>query len=112
MPEATRSELLQRVNTERAKLGHTVLGAGVASDWLFRCECGDATCGRRLELSLQAFDAARESGRPLVVPGHAVTRAQALRAEAVRLAEEAAALSAQAEQLLRHRQTIVRGRRR
>jgi hypothetical protein len=94
------------VNTERARLGHTVLGAGVASDWLFRCECGEPTCGRRLELSLGEFDDARRSGQPLVAPGHAVTRARALRADAVGLTEEAAALAAQAEQLMRHGEAV------
>ena len=40
----------------------------------FVCECGDASCLERVELSLAEYEAVREDARCfLVAPGHAIT---------------------------------------
>ena len=40
----------------------------------FVCECGDASCLERVELSLAEYEAVREGARSfLVAPGHAIT---------------------------------------
>lgn len=62
-------------------------------EWRFWCECGAPACAENVWLTLAAYEALRDEGRPLLAPGHEVDQ----RARARRLAEDAAALRAQAE---------------
>jgi hypothetical protein len=88
-----------------------LLGDVSSCSWLFRCECGDGGCDHQLELSRDEFDAACRSGEVVVGAGHERARARAAKQEAQLLADEARALCAQAEQILRRRAelTLARG---
>lgn len=80
-----------------------ILGAARASivqeqTWEFFCECGDEDCGEHVELSIDEYVALRENGRPVLAPGHRLSRATLARRRSQELSEELKAMRAPAEQ--------------
>lgn len=71
-------------------------------EWDFFCECGRRDCDEQVRLTRAAYLALHEAERPVLAPRHRLNQAE----RAKRLAEEARALRAQAEQ------QIARARRR
>jgi hypothetical protein len=102
LDEATTSELRRAVNVARSQLGRSILPCAGYCEWLFVCECGWPGCVEHVELSLDAFETVRASGDGHVLADrHELVRARALQAEARELRDQADALLAQAEQIVR-----------
>jgi hypothetical protein len=72
-------------------------------EWEFFCVCGREDCDEHVSLSLDAYEALRDSDGAVLAPGHRLSQTQRAR----RLQEESAALRAQAQhQVERARRNI------
>jgi hypothetical protein len=65
--------------------------------WDFLCECGDEDCKEWVPLTLERYEALRQSDEPILAGGHGVSRSQRARRKAKKLTDDAKALRAQAE---------------
>jgi hypothetical protein len=65
MENGASSELVRAAN-DRTRRSLVDMGA---EDGAFLCECGNATCVTRIELTLVEY-AAQEDGQALLAPGH------------------------------------------
>ncbi len=75
-------------------------------EWEFWCECGEPGCRRSVWLTLAEYEQLRDHRQPVLAPGHEVSEV----ARAAVLAEEAAALRAQAvHQVRRAKRNLERG---
>lgn len=102
---AARQRLLLEVNSNIGADAHDLPAPQQeARGWDFLCECGDAGCTELVHLTLAGYDQVRASGGFVLAENHTVQRAEAARAWARTLAQDAAALRAQA----RHQQTRAR----
>ena len=69
------------------------LAAEEGLEWEFLCECSQADCEERVELTLEAYAGLREAGGIVLAPGHGLSAIERAR----RLSEDAEALCRQAE---------------
>jgi hypothetical protein len=65
--------------------------------WDFLCECGLDDCTEWVALTLTEYEALLQAEKPILAPGHEVTRAEWARRKARRLADDAQALRAQSD---------------
>lgn len=78
--------------------------AGLPGDrWEFLCECGDPECKEHVALPLAEFERLLTEGEPVLAEAHTVRRAIAACRRSAELQQDSAALTAQAEQILRRR---------
>jgi hypothetical protein len=74
-------------------------------EWEFFCECGRPDCDEHIMLTLAAYVALSDSGRPVLADGHRLSQAERAR----RLHEKAEALRRQAEHPVRRAKKIRGG---
>ena len=86
-----------KTETRDQSLRHVRDQADGVQEWEFMCECGHGSCRETVFLTLDAFEAIRDSGEAVLAAGHAVN--QIARARRVRSATQA--LRAQAEHQVR-----------
>jgi hypothetical protein len=72
-------------------------------EWEFFCECGRPDCEERIALTLAAYVALYDSGRPVLAHGHRLSQVERAR----RLREDAEALRNQAEHQVRRAKRIA-----
>jgi hypothetical protein len=65
-------------------------------EWEFFCECGHHRCEDRVFLTIDAYLALRETGDPVLAPGHELTRAERARRQSGELRDESTAHRGQA----------------
>jgi hypothetical protein len=95
---ATRQRLLLGVNSNiGADAWDLAAEDREAKGWNFLCECGDADCLEVVHLTLVRYERLRAAGGFVLAETHALQRAEAVRAWARELREDAAALRAQAQ---------------
>lgn len=99
---AARQRLLLEVNSNiGVDAHHLPAGEREARGWDFVCECGDGDCTELVHLTLAGYDQLRAAGGFVLAEAHTLQRAEAARAWARTLRDEAAALRAQADLQLR-----------
>jgi hypothetical protein len=107
---AARQRLLLEVNSNIGADAHGLPAAERETrGWDFLCECGDGTCNELVHLTLARYDQLRAADAFVLVESHPLQRAEAARAWARELRDDAAALRAQA-QLQRKRARTNLGR--
>jgi hypothetical protein len=82
-----------RTEPRESALRHVRDQVGGVQEWEFVCECGHESCCETVFLTLDAFEAIREKGEPVLTEGHVVSQV----ARARRLRSATRALRAQAE---------------
>ena len=75
--------------------------------WEFFCECGRSDCRERVELTLEAYIALHDGGRPVLAKGHRLSQVERAR----RLQADAEALRRQARHQVQRAQSLQRDRR-
>jgi len=69
--------------------------------WTFPCECGANGCRQRVSMTITEYSLLRESGDPVLAPGHDLTPGERIRRWSRSLAADARALQAQARHQVR-----------
>jgi hypothetical protein len=92
---ATRAELNRQIRTAVKRFD---LSDRTEDTWAFLCECGAEDCQEWVTMPLTGYEALQRSDEPILAPGHTVSRGEQARRKAKRLADDAQALQAQAEQ--------------
>ena len=92
---ATRAELNRQIRTAVKRFD---LFDRSEDTWAFLCECGADGCQVWVTMPLAAYEALHRADEPILAPGHTVSRGERARRKARRLADDAHALQAQAEQ--------------
>jgi hypothetical protein len=91
-------EVLLELNARVHEAARRFEGAEPERDlWDFTCECGAAGCRAAVSLTLAEYEALRAGEHPILAAGHEEDRVAVAHATAQELAEDAAALQAQAE---------------
>ena len=96
MPTAY-SRRIGRTRTFDEKLRHVRDSSTGEPEWEFACECGRRDCTESVFLTVDAYAALHDCGRPVLAEGHRVSQVAVAR----RLVDAARALCAQAEQQVR-----------
>jgi hypothetical protein len=95
---AARQRLLLEVNSNIGADAHGLPWADRATrGWDFLCECGDGGCNELVHLTLDGYEQLRAADGFVLFETHTLQRAEAARAWARELREEAVALRAQAQ---------------
>ena len=69
--EADKQDVLLEVNAHVHEAAKRFEGVEPGEDrWDFTCECGAAACRSTVSLTLAEYEGLRESGRPVLAPGH------------------------------------------
>lgn len=79
--------LLTEVNHHIGDLATDADWGGGAAEWEFFCECGRSDCSEQVELTLDAYVALADGGKPVLAPGHRLSQVERAR----RLLEDARA---------------------
>ena len=95
---ATRAELNCQIRTAVKRFD---LSDRTEDTWAFLCECGADGCQEWVTMPLTAYEELHRADEPILAPGHTVSRGEKARRKARRLADDAHALQAQAEQQVR-----------
>jgi len=107
------SELKADVNASVRELAERLEGAYLDGEpWSFVCECAATGCRQRVPLTLSGYEELRRHGKAVLAPGHVLPAGERARRRARELADEAAALRAQAtQQAKRARENVASSRR-
>ena len=92
---ATRAELNRQIRTAVKRFD---LSDWSGDTWAFVCECGADGCQDWVTMPLAGYEALHLADEPILASGHTVSRGEKARRRAMRLADHAHALEAQAEQ--------------
>ena len=69
--EADKQDVLLEVNAHVHEAARRFEGVEPGADrWDFTCECGAAACRSTVSLTLAEYEGLRESGGPVLAPGH------------------------------------------
>jgi hypothetical protein len=96
---ATRAELNRQIRTAVTRFD--VSGREEGETWAFLCECGAEGCKEWVTMPVGGYEALHRADEPILAPRHAVSRGEKARRKARRLADDAQAPQAQAEQQIK-----------
>ena len=63
-------ESIADVLIANARVGKAAATNGRSSSWIFMCECGHPSCSEAVSLTLDSFEAIRDTGGAVLAPGH------------------------------------------
>ena len=103
--QAFKTLALTEVNTQALKAARRSVSDGQGRE--FFCECGRTDCHEQVTLTLDAYIALHDGGRPVLADGHRLSQVERAR----RLQSDAEALRRQAQHQLQRAQSLQRDRR-
>jgi len=103
--QAFKTLALTEVNTETLEAARE--SGSPKQEWEFFCECGRPDCREQVELTLDAYIALHDGGRPVLAKGHRLSQVERAR----RLQSDAEALLGQAQHQVQRAQALQRDRR-
>lgn len=102
----TRAELNHQIRTAVKRFD---LSDRTEDTWAFLCECGADGCQEWVTMPLAGYETLHRADEPILAHGHTVSRGEKARRRAMRLAEDAQALQAQARQQLKGSRKSLEG---